>query len=53
MIEFVSVKGFLKVIKIYYNVGGLFEWMDFKFIEFLRELFKDEACLLGKELGVS
>ncbi len=41
------------MIKTHHNVGGLPEWMDFKLIEPLRELFKDEARLLGKELGVS
>lgn len=53
VIESVSVKGPSKVIKTHHNVGGLPEWMDFKLIEPLRELFKDEARLLGKELGVS
>ncbi|GAA9426904.1 glutamine-hydrolyzing GMP synthase [Helicobacter pylori] len=53
VIESVSVKGPSKVIKTHHNVGGLPKWMDFKLIEPLRELFKDEARLLGKELGVS
>ncbi|WP_100994493.1 glutamine-hydrolyzing GMP synthase [Helicobacter pylori] len=53
VIESVSIKGPSKVIKTHHNVGGLPEWMDFKLIEPLRELFKDEARLLGKELGVS
>ncbi len=53
VIESVSVKGPSKVIKTHHNVGGLPEWMDFKLIEPLRELFKDEVRLLGKELGVS
>ncbi|GAA7467751.1 glutamine-hydrolyzing GMP synthase [Helicobacter pylori] len=53
VIESVSVKGPSKVIKTHHNVGGLPEWMDFKLIEPLRELFKDEARLLGKELGIS
>ncbi|WQU97720.1 glutamine-hydrolyzing GMP synthase [Helicobacter pylori] len=53
VIESVSVKGPSKVIKTHHNVGGLPEWMDFKLIEPLRELFKDEVRSLGKELGVS
>ncbi|GAA9431845.1 glutamine-hydrolyzing GMP synthase [Helicobacter pylori] len=53
VIESVSVKGPSKVIKTHHNVGGLPEWMDFKLIEPLRELFKDEVRLLGKELGIS
>lgn len=53
VIESVSVKGPSKVIKTHHNVGGLPEWMDFKLIEPLRELFKDEVRALGKELGVS
>ncbi len=53
VIESVSVKGPSKVIKTHHNVGGLPKWMDFKLIEPLRELFKDEVRSLGKELGVS
>ena len=41
------------VIKSHHNVGGLPEDMDFKLIEPLRELFKDEVRLIGKELGLS
>ncbi|WP_104760523.1 glutamine-hydrolyzing GMP synthase [Helicobacter cetorum] len=53
VIESVSVKGPSKVIKSHHNVGGLPEWMDFKLIEPLRELFKDEVRSLGKELGIT
>src|SRR5690606_28521330 len=39
-------------IKTHHNVGGLPERMHLKLIEPLRELFKDEARLLGAELGL-
>jgi len=40
-------------IKTHHNVGGLPSKMNFKLIEPLRELFKDEVRLLGKELGMA
>ncbi|MEX0975281.1 MAG: glutamine-hydrolyzing GMP synthase [Bacillota bacterium] len=40
------------VIKSHHNVGGLPERMDLKLLEPLRELFKDEVRLVGKELGL-
>jgi GMP synthase (glutamine-hydrolysing) len=40
------------VIKSHHNVGGLPEQHGFKLIEPLRELFKDEVRLVGKELGL-
>ncbi|AIL65217.1 GMP synthase [glutamine-hydrolyzing] [Rickettsiales bacterium Ac37b] len=40
-------------IKSHHNVGGLPRNMTFTLIEPLRELFKDEVRLLGKELGIS
>jgi GMP synthase (glutamine-hydrolysing) len=40
------------VIKSHHNVGGLPEQMNLKLIEPLRELFKDEVRLIGRELGV-
>ncbi|WP_027634581.1 glutamine-hydrolyzing GMP synthase [Clostridium hydrogeniformans] len=40
------------VIKSHHNVGGLPEDMDFKLIEPLRELFKDEVRAVGEELGI-
>ena len=52
IIESVSVKGPSKTIKSHHNVGGLPEDMQFKLIEPLRELFKDEVRLLGLELGL-
>lgn len=40
------------VIKSHHNVGGLPKKMGLKIIEPLRELFKDEVRMLGKELGM-
>ncbi|WP_032120657.1 glutamine-hydrolyzing GMP synthase [Clostridium amazonitimonense] len=40
------------VIKSHHNVGGLPEDMDFKLIEPLRELFKDEVRAVGEEIGI-
>ena len=39
-------------IKTHHNVGGLPKRMRFELIEPLRELFKDEVRVLGKELGL-
>ncbi len=52
VIESVSVKGPSAVIKSHHNVGGLPENLNFKLIEPLRELFKDEVRKLGKKLGI-
>jgi GMP synthase (glutamine-hydrolysing) len=52
VIESVSVVGPSHVIKSHHNVGGLPERMHFKLIEPLRQLFKDEVRVLGKELGL-
>jgi len=52
IIESVSVKGPSKTIKSHHNVGGLPDWMKFKLIEPLREIFKDEVRKLGIELGL-
>lgn len=42
-----------RVIKSHHNVGGLPERMHLKLLEPVRELFKDEVRLVGKELGLS
>jgi GMP synthase (glutamine-hydrolysing) len=52
VIESVSVKGPSAVIKTHHNVGGLPANMPFKLIEPLRDLFKDEVRLIGRELGL-
>ena len=52
VIESVSVLGPSATIKSHHNVGGLPTNMKFKLIEPLRELFKDEVRILGKELGL-
>lgn len=39
-------------IKSHHNVGGLPDDLEFELLEPLRELFKDEVRLLGKELGL-
>jgi GMP synthase (glutamine-hydrolysing) len=52
VIESTSVRGPSAVIKSHHNVGGLPERMRLKLIEPLRELFKDEVRLIGRELGV-
>jgi GMP synthase (glutamine-hydrolysing) len=52
VIESVSLKGPSATIKTHHNVGGLPADMEFELIEPLRELFKDEVRLLGKELNI-
>lgn len=52
VIESVSVNGPSVTIKSHHNVGGLPKKMKLKLIEPLRELFKDEVRLIGKELGL-
>lgn len=53
VIESVSSFGGPSVtIKSHHNVGGLPESMNLELIEPLRDLFKDEVRLLGKELGI-
>ena len=52
VIESVSFKGPSATIKSHHNVGGLPEKMHLKLLEPLRELFKDEVRLVGKELGL-
>ncbi|MEX0404481.1 glutamine-hydrolyzing GMP synthase [Aquibium sp. LZ166] len=53
VIESVSFSGGPSVtIKSHHNVGGLPARMNMKLVEPLRELFKDEVRILGKELGL-
>jgi GMP synthase (glutamine-hydrolysing) len=53
VIESVSFSGGPSVtIKSHHNVGGLPERMKMKLVEPLRELFKDEVRVLGRELGL-
>jgi len=52
VIESVPFKGPSATIKSHHNVGGLLKRMRLKLIEPLRELFKDEVRLLGRELGL-
>ncbi|MBU1006369.1 MAG: GMP synthase (glutamine-hydrolyzing), partial [Candidatus Omnitrophica bacterium] len=54
VIESVSAKGGPSVtIKTHHNVGALPKKMQFKLIEPLKDLFKDEVRRLGKELGLN
>ncbi len=52
VIESTPFKGPSATIKSHHNVGGLPDRMGLKLIEPLRELFKDEVRLVGKELGI-
>jgi len=52
VIESVSFKGLSATIKSHHNVGGLLKKMKLKLVEPLRELFKDEVRILGRELGM-
>ncbi|MCK6372137.1 MAG: glutamine-hydrolyzing GMP synthase, partial [Gammaproteobacteria bacterium] len=53
VIESVSFTGGPSVtIKSHHNVGGLPDRMNLKLVEPLRDLFKDEVRVLGRELGL-
>ncbi len=52
VIESVSFKGPSAMIKSHHNVGGLLSHMKLRLIEPLRELFKDEVRVLGREMGM-
>ncbi len=53
VIESVSVHGSSVTIKSHHNVGGLPKKMKLKLLEPLRELFKDEVRVIGRELGLA
>ncbi|MBI4697827.1 MAG: glutamine-hydrolyzing GMP synthase, partial [Nitrospirae bacterium] len=52
VIESTSFKGPSATIKSHHNVGGLLKVMKLQLVEPLRELFKDEVRVLGRELGM-
>jgi len=52
VIESVPFRGPSATIKSHHNVGGLLKGMKLQLIEPLRELFKDEVRVLGRELGM-
>ena len=52
VIESVSFKGPSATIKSHHNVGGLPEKLNFKLVEPLRELFKDEVREVGRKLNI-
>ncbi len=52
VIESTSFKGPSAMIKSHHNVGGLLKNMKLQLIEPLRELFKDEVRVLGREMGM-
>jgi len=52
VIESTSFKGPSATIKSHHNVGGLLKNMKLKLVEPLRELFKDEVRVLGREMGM-
>lgn len=52
VIESVSVRGPSATIKTHHNVGGLPKQLPFELLEPLRDLFKDEVRVLGRQLGL-
>jgi GMP synthase (glutamine-hydrolysing) len=52
VIESAGVNGPAAVIKSHHNVGGLPERMNFRLVEPLRDLFKDEVRRVGRDLGL-
>jgi len=52
VIESSTISGTSKVIKSHHNVGGLPDDLNFKLLEPLRTLFKDEVRKVGVELGL-
>ncbi|HEV3140312.1 MAG TPA: glutamine-hydrolyzing GMP synthase [Vicinamibacterales bacterium] len=52
VIESVPIVGQASLIKSHHNVGGLPERMRMSLVEPLRELFKDEVRVVGRQLGL-
>jgi GMP synthase (glutamine-hydrolysing) len=52
VIESIMHRGPSQTIKTHHNVGGLPERLNFRLLEPLRELFKDEVRAVGEELGL-
>jgi GMP synthase (glutamine-hydrolysing) len=52
VIESVAIVGQSSVIKSHHNVGGLPARMRMELVEPLRELFKDEVRVVGRQLGL-
>jgi GMP synthase (glutamine-hydrolysing) len=52
VIESVIHRGPSQTIKTHHNVGGLPDRLNFKLVEPLRDLFKDEVRAVGEELGL-
>ena len=52
VIESVPIVGQASLIKSHHNVGGLPERMRMTLVEPLRELFKDEVRVVGRQLGL-
>jgi len=52
VIESVAIVGQSSVIKSHHNVGGLPDRMRLELVEPLRELFKDEVRVVGRQLGL-
>jgi GMP synthase (glutamine-hydrolysing) len=52
VIESVAIVGQSAVIKSHHNVGGLPERMRLQLVEPLRQLFKDEVRVVGRQLGL-
>jgi GMP synthase (glutamine-hydrolysing) len=52
VIESVAIVGQSALIKSHHNVGGLPDRMRLTLVEPLRELFKDEVRVVGRELGL-
>ena len=52
VIESRSVRGPSQTIKSHHNVGGLPEKMKLRLIEPLKDLFKDEVRVIGRDLGM-